>query len=393
MKIKKFIAASLPEALSKVKEDFGEDAVILKTRFSSKNGTSGKNLKSVEVTAAIDENAPKVANPETKTIKSPAGTNRLLTTETIRPMEMRQTPNESLNDIKIELSSLKKEMELSRTQSLFGQPSGIFLDIARQLVSSNLPESIAIEVAKRLQAEGATFLGTDAAWLKAKSILAGMLSPGDPIRMADSGSTVVMLIGPSGAGKSSAAARLAFHYSVEKRIPVTLITTDTFRADSREQIKSLSNVIGCPFASVSSPEELLVALRSYKDGLIIVDTSGAGNDAEILELESMIGAANPHEVHLVVPADIPADDAKRLIENHPDLRINKILVTKLDQSRCRGGIMAAVIENNLRFSFQSASREIPGFFGTFDQENFIDAFLPSKATTQRESEEIYEVVK
>ena len=35
MKIKKFIAPSLPEALAKIKQDMGEEAVILKTRFNA----------------------------------------------------------------------------------------------------------------------------------------------------------------------------------------------------------------------------------------------------------------------------------------------------------------------------------------------------------------------
>ena len=56
MVIKKFRAKSLPEALTKVKKDFGNEAVILKTRFNNKPA-AGQNSKIVEVTAAIDNNA------------------------------------------------------------------------------------------------------------------------------------------------------------------------------------------------------------------------------------------------------------------------------------------------------------------------------------------------
>ena len=58
MVIKKFIAKSLPEALTKVKQDFGDEAVILKTRFNNR-GTTGPDSKIVEVTAAIDKSAGK----------------------------------------------------------------------------------------------------------------------------------------------------------------------------------------------------------------------------------------------------------------------------------------------------------------------------------------------
>ena len=67
MKIKKYIARNMPEALHQVREDLGEGAIILNTRQLRKN--SRFNLDDspcVEVTAAFDsaaeEVAPKTAN-------------------------------------------------------------------------------------------------------------------------------------------------------------------------------------------------------------------------------------------------------------------------------------------------------------------------------------------
>ena len=56
MRIKKYIAASMPEALKQVKADLGPQAVILNTRTLRKSGKLGLTGKGqVEVTAAIDE--------------------------------------------------------------------------------------------------------------------------------------------------------------------------------------------------------------------------------------------------------------------------------------------------------------------------------------------------
>jgi len=60
MRIKKFIAKTMREALLQIKEELGEDAVILKTRKLPKKVLSLGAQDEVEVTAAIDEG---VQNP------------------------------------------------------------------------------------------------------------------------------------------------------------------------------------------------------------------------------------------------------------------------------------------------------------------------------------------
>ena len=55
MRIKKYVASSMPEALKQVKADLGPRAVILNTRTLQKGGKFGLGKKGqVEVTAAVD---------------------------------------------------------------------------------------------------------------------------------------------------------------------------------------------------------------------------------------------------------------------------------------------------------------------------------------------------
>ena len=56
MKIRKYVARSMPEALQQVREDLGEHAVILNTRQIRKNTRFNPEGEArVEVTAALDE--------------------------------------------------------------------------------------------------------------------------------------------------------------------------------------------------------------------------------------------------------------------------------------------------------------------------------------------------
>ena len=54
MKIKKFMAPSMPLALDQVRENLGQDAVILSSRRVTKNLPEGQNAVNVEVTAGIE---------------------------------------------------------------------------------------------------------------------------------------------------------------------------------------------------------------------------------------------------------------------------------------------------------------------------------------------------
>jgi flagellar biosynthesis protein FlhF len=394
MKIKKFIAPTLPEALAKIKQDLGQDAVILKTRFNS-SGSIGKGEKSVEVTAAIDASVESRVKVESQITAAIQPHNRILfdrEPEQTPPIEKVQAPNEILDQIKKEIISLKHELEHSKSQTLFGQPAGMQLEVARRLVQKNIPEELTIEIVRRLASLAIDWDDIVAVKAETIRIISNLLSPGEPIAISDSGPSVVLLIGPTGAGKTSAAARLAFHYCIEKGIPITLISTDNFRADSGEQLKSLSKVIGCASIAISTPDELAVAIKSINTGLVIIDTTGFSNDKEIAELLPLTGAANANEIHLVVPVDIPACDLSRLVNGHPDLGINRIFVTKLDQSRQRGGVVAGSLKRGLKFSYQSASREMPGLFDLFNPEQFAGAFLSDAEAPEKEISDSLEVV-
>jgi flagellar biosynthesis protein FlhF len=387
MKIKKFVAPSLPEALAKIKQDLGEEAVILKTRF---NGGAGKN-KNVEVTAAVDPAAVAEAKPAAKERKAvtrisapaPEKNSRIEIEPQPAPQEpvadpapnVIQTPSELLADIKRDLGLVKQVINGGLTQSLFGQPTGFQIELARQLVQRGVSEMVAVEAVRGITVDLEKLSDSNQVWAEVKSRLINMLSPGESMKLFETAPTVIMLVGPTGSGKTSTAARLAFHHSIEKGLPATLISTDTFRADSREQLKLLSSVIGCQAVTLTTPEELAVALRSYKKGLIIIDTSGISTAKDIAELIPFIGAANPHEIDLVVPADSSSRDIKKMINSHPDFKFDKLLVTKLDQTRNRGGILSAARECGLKFSYQCASREMPGLFGLFNPESFISSFL------------------
>jgi len=387
MLIKKFIAPNLPEALTKIKEDFGEDAVILKTRFNNKGTGLGKDARFVEVTAAVDQSEKRVEErPAPPKAIPPPSANRLaaalpkqavgpeVRAEKQPPANQVKSPSEILTELRKDIAAIQSDLAARLKDSIFGQPIGMQLEAGRFLIRKHLPENLALEALKNIPPPPSG--DPDQYWEALVNHLANLLGPGEPIKIVENGPTVVMLIGPTGGGKSSAAARLAFKFSMEEKAPVSLVTTDNFRADSREQLMALSNVIGCSFTAVSSPEELTVLLKTFKTGLVIIDTSGISTRSDIDELKALIGAANPHEIQMVVSADAPAGDITDFVRENPGIDVDRLFVTKLDQSRHRGGIIGAAVEGGLKFSYQSGSRELPGDIGLFDPKLFVTALKP-----------------
>ena len=58
MKIKKFVANSMPEAMKQIKEKLGNDAVILNSKEIKPSGIFGLfRRKKIEVTAMLDDDA------------------------------------------------------------------------------------------------------------------------------------------------------------------------------------------------------------------------------------------------------------------------------------------------------------------------------------------------
>jgi len=380
MIIKKFVAPTMPEAMSKVKNDLGDQAVILKTRMNRKASGQG-NFKGVEITAAVESDLKSRFDtqtdikPETKTTVD----------ESAMPEQQSICTSDKLDSLIEQMADLKKavdEKSSSQNQSFFGNLSANMLDAGRELISRNISEEVAFAVISRLaQSEKSPNLSRDEINKRIEQIFCSMISPGEPIDVNKTGTTTVMFVGPTGSGKTAAVARVAMHHKIENDDEVAIITTDNFRADSSQQIKSYCRIIGCPCGIIYTPEELSMAIRSQKEGLILIDTAGISpnDDKEIGELQSLIRSAKPHEIHLVVPASTPARDVSRMLAAFGEFGIDKVFITKLDETDAPGGVITAIIESGKKFSYVSRSREIPGQFGAAVPESLAKSLIAENA--------------
>lgn len=386
MIIKKFVAPTMTEALARVKNEMGDQAVILKTRMNRKSGGHSEQPdKGVEVTAAVETDQKKrfdIPTPENKPDAVPIPPPKREISAAKTPISRQETPSELLKQLATEISLLKdtiiNRQNHKRPVTFFGNLSGEILEIGRQLIESGLSEDLALElITKVSQSENAVNLNLAQIRKQIRDALNNMIPAGEPITLRESGPTVVMFVGPTGAGKTSAIARVGMLHKMDKSGQLAIVSADNFRADSSQQIKSFCRILSCPCAVVFSPEELTMAIKSQNQGLILIDTPGINprDGHELGELQALVRAAKPHEIHLVVAAGTSALDMAEMLKSFGDFAIDKILITKMDETSTPGGITTSLIKSGKKPSYISRSREIPGQFGPVVPQALADSIL------------------
>lgn len=150
--------------------------------------------------------------------------------------------------------------------------------------------------------------------------------PGQPL--------LVALVGPTGAGKTTTIAKIANHPQIFGGWPAGLLCLDTYRIGALEQLRMVAELSGLPLDMAYTPDEVPAALQRLSGcEVILVDTAGRGprQSSEIEALLRPLRGVGPLEVHLVLPAGLRPELARRFIAHHKPLGPTHLVVTKLDE--------------------------------------------------------------
>lgn len=306
MRVRSFTAATMPEAIARVRAELGDGAVIL----SSVRGKRG-----VEVKAGV-EDAPAPRFVSAGPIEN----------------ELERKLLEQLNARARPAAAPDMEPEALRQRFAFHE----------------LPALLAARLADAVSRPGET----DATTALAQSLDRELAF--DPLAQTQGG--VIALFGPPGAGKTATAAKLAVR-AVLAGIPATLVSCDT-GAGAAAQIDAFAALIRTPVLHAGTPDALssLVAPRaSDTRHLTIVDTAGINPfEREALDgLAAWLKAAGGEPI-MVLPATGGSDLEDMAAAMRP-LRARRLIVTKLDMARRLGGLVRAALGGRLAFSLASSS--------------------------------------
>lgn len=396
MKVKKYVAPTMKEALEKMKRDLGASAVILSSRKIGRGGLLdflGREM--VEISATTEENVttaslsprrtPAVSSPSATRISYTVGDagavpdppvpdfrNLLKSTAgpalseapaprrgSIESGSMRLLQRE-LEDIKASMGEMAEQIRYQRMPAL---PAAL-KDIYRRLVDSELEETIALNLIQRLYGQFSEKQYSDPEFVEKFLVdeLTGLIKVAAPTPVRPGAPLVVAFIGPTGVGKTTSLAKLATNKRFYGANRAALITTDTYRVAAAQQLGTFSEIADIPMEIVHSPRDMSRAVAKHRDKeVILVDTAGGSqyNDRLIDELRAFLEAANPDEVHLVLSITTKPGDLKGTIKRFRMKQRERLLFTKFDETLTFGSIISVVQSSGLPLSYLTFGQEVP----------------------------------
>ena len=392
MRIKKFTANSMKEALLLVKNELGDDAMILKTRKLPASLIPLGGGPKVEVTAALDEDATVVPSkmpniqPQKRVGKnqeylemlkhsnSQKEKNDKLPRQQPIPEHKTQEPPKNERPIKEipksnvdSIQIIKIHDELSEMKTLLasilatgeskasGGFAGPWAILYRRLVDSEIREELAVDLLQKLRKNSPN---------PGKEInreFISTLSDNFPV-LSNRDDRLQVFVGPTGTGKTTTIAKLAAYFSLEKKRRVSLITADTYRIAAVEQLQAYADIVGINLEVVFKAEDIPEAIDSCSaSDIILVDTAGRSqkNREHMEELDHFIAALKPEAKHLVLSATTKESDMRDIIRRYHRLGINRLLFTKLDETIKLGNIYNVVNEYAIPVSYLTFGQSVP----------------------------------
>lgn len=406
MKIKRFQALTMQEALRSVREDLGPDAVVLSSqKVKNGGGMFGMFERPViEVTAAIDAGGSDVdaqASPQPPTFEkqlseasvfAPLQHDLALIREEIQSLRQRNGGSEpahppahwkELRDEIYEIRSMIKTLtngSRAVEEIVEGMTEPHQQDPASRVDSEQLPPLLAREYEKltlqgvdpevvqkvmgfmtqKLSAEQLAQPTTVQAYLD--DLLACTVRVAGPLLDRPGSQKVVLFVGATGVGKTTTLAKLAAQYREKDDCKIAVATLDTHRVAAIEQLKMYTRILGVPVEVAMSPRDLTKLIQRHKKkDLVLIDTAGRSpaDVAGMGELKELCDIGVPFEVHLVLSASTKQQDLDETVKQFSVLPIHRLLFTKLDETGSCANIFNTVNRTGKPISYFTAGQRVP----------------------------------
>ncbi len=414
MKIKRYFANDMRQAIRMVRDEQGPDAVIL----SNRRVDGG-----VEIVAAVDydeslvhrmaeeQTRPQPAAPEVAT-RSPVSTSvgnsqssfRAASTadhlhvnsaplaqdtvvgtfdarekkpepQIVKP-EIVWSQEPSLVAMRDEIQSLRGMLESQLNGLAWGemkrsQPQRVKL--LERLTQLGLSTTLSKQIAEHIDYKS-DMVGT---WRQALALFARQVAVTDDDIINRGG--IVALIGPTGVGKTTTAAKLAARYTLRHGAGrVALVTTDSYRIGAQQQLNTFGKILGAPVHVARDGEELREILLALRDkSLVLIDTAGMSQrDVRLSEQLSMLYQTGlPVRSYAVLSASAQRRSLDEVIKTFNKVELEGAILTKLDETTGLGEALSVVVQHRLPVAYISDGQRVPEDLHPARSNNLVNRSL------------------
>ena len=394
MNIKRYFAPTAREALRRVKEELGADAIVL----SNRSVDDGVEITAVlaseipdEFMAASPATLPRVDREEDFTVSLSAGKRKPVASrpaaaekqQTVRewqPAPARTQPDAPKRDA----AQRQAAVAASDDSRLLRELAGIKGLIERQLagfawtglgheapaktllLTDLLDAGFSAQLARRLVGSlpaGATREeGRD--WLKGV-LSRNLQTVGTEDEIVDTGG-VYALVGPTGVGKTTTTAKLAARSVVRHGADsVALLTTDSYRIGAHEQLRIYGRILGVQVHAVRDAADLRRTLADLSGKhMVLIDTIGMSQrDRLVAEQAAMLDGAGDVRRLLLLNATSRGDTLDDVVRAYGrdagggDLA--GAILTKVDEAVSLAPAVDALIRNRLELYYVANGQRVP----------------------------------
>ncbi|MHA7927381.1 MAG: flagellar biosynthesis protein FlhF [Marinobacter sp.] len=400
MKVKRFFAQTMAEALKQVSEQMGPDAVILSNRRvdggveivtaldydenmarqrlgnQAEEATNGSRLAEMQADQhrrledELGRSRDRIREVREKRASQGAGyagTSFAAVQESLgagfdEPEPVPHTPREVYSDelaqMRAEISSLRDMMQGRRPESEpeVSATTAVQQRLAERLQEFGLGSELAGSISRRHKAGR-----LEDGWKQSlKMLCTGVRT--SRMEWLDEGGAYA-LVGPTGSGKTTTIGKLAARYVLKHGSDsVALVTTDRYRVAAHEQLFVFGRILNVPVRVVDESHSLDDILDELSDRhLVLIDTAGLtsadkGYQEQLAEL-----ARSHHNVktHLVVSATSQPRIMKSVWHCYKMANLAGCVMTKIDEALTLGESLGFVMETGLPVAYYTDGQKIP----------------------------------
>eukprot|EP01114_Cavostelium_apophysatum_P016175 TRINITY_DN4550_c0_g3_i1.p1 TRINITY_DN4550_c0_g3~~TRINITY_DN4550_c0_g3_i1.p1 ORF type:complete len:473 (-),score=142.21 TRINITY_DN4550_c0_g3_i1:2778-4196(-) len=194
---------------------------------------------------------------------------------------------------------------------------------------------------------------------------------------------VFALVGPTGVGKTTTTAKLAAR-CVMRHGPdkLALITTDAYRIGGHEQLRIYGKILGVMVHSVKDEADLRIALKELKNKhTVLIDTIGMSQrDQMVTEQVAMLSESGADVKRLLcLNATSTNETLNEVVRAYQGSGLAGCIMTKLDEAASIGNVLDVVIRQKLNLHYISNGQRVPEDLHLADRAMLVDrAFRNTK---------------
>jgi flagellar biosynthesis protein FlhF len=319
MNVKTFSGDTTAEALKRVRDELGPEAMILETK---------RTARGIEVLAATERSGSRLTRPSS-------------------------------------MSSMAASSGAERLRD----------DLIGQGFSTVLAERIAAAAQCNLDQEQLDDRRESLGY--ARELLALWL-PRAP-SLPRSGSRVLALVGAAGVGKTTTIAKLAAQEVLDGGRRVALASCDARRLGGVEALAAFARVLEVPFLQVKDRRDLDRARElAGRDGTLYLDTPGIPRHdrAAMDRLTEMLSGVRSDEIELLLAADMEGEAMTETVRRFGRLKPGSLGATRVDEALRPGTLLTALTRASLPLRHCGCGPDVPDDLTTPDGRQLAAWALP-----------------